>query len=297
MPAVTTGTKLRGFHSNSSGDDRNEREVVNVRRAEPALGDTRVHERRPDAHHRDEREHAVQRDRRVPPRPLPDVAFRLHDEPRRAEQRIAEQQADARGERERPQPVEARPREHAAGHGESFDVHAEHDTLEERRDRRSAEERQVPPAPMAGLLQPELEGDAAEDQAQQQQEQRKVDGGNDDRERERKRREQPHAAQDQPRLVAVPDRCDRIHHQRARVVVRCQRRENADAEIEAVEQHVHEDADAENQRPHGDEVEMHRVSRQVSASAPDSGRAGRSRSVGSRISTCAGGPARASRAM
>ena len=74
--------------------------------------------------------------------------------------------------------------------------------------------------------------------------------------------------------------------------------EDADAEVEAVEQHVHEHADAEDDRPDGNEVEVHRGSRQASASRARTAAAPGARRASARAaSTCSGGPARARRTM
>ena len=221
------------------------------------------------------------------------VAFGLHHQPRGAEQSIAEQQADACRERKRLDPVEAAAREVPAGDREALHVVAEHDALEERGDERTREERPVPPVAPAVRLQPELEGDAAKDEAEQHQQDRKVERGNDDREGQRKRRHESGAAQDQPRLVAVPYGRDGIHHQRARCVVAREREQDAHAQIEAVEEHVHEHADGEDDGPDRNEVDVH--GRIPYTSAADSGRAGRSESLASCASSSVGGPARAMR--
>src|SRR5947199_3582006 len=154
----------------------------------------------------------------------------------------------------------ARSRVGLARYGETLDVHAEDDALKKSRDRRPNAKRSAPPLTMLGHLQAELERNAAEDQAQQHQQNRKVQRRDDDRERRREHREQYNAAQDEPRFVAVPDRRHRAHHQRTRVLVPDEGKENADTEIETVEEHVHEDADAENDGPNGDEIELHRDS-------------------------------------
>ena len=108
---------------------------------------------------------------------------------------------------------------------------------------------------MLGVAEAELEGDAAEDQRQQHDQDREIDRRDDDREGQRERGQQPDAAEHQPGLVAVPDRRDGVHHQVARRGVRREAVEHADAEIEAVEQHVEEDAEPEDHRPDRHEIE------------------------------------------
>ena len=103
----------------------------------------------------------------------------------------------------------------------------------------------------ARVLEAELESDAAEDEREQHDQDREIDRRNDDGEGERKRREQAQSAEYQPGLVAVPDRRDRIHHDGARGVVRREAVENADAEIEAVEDDVIEDRQREQDGPSG----------------------------------------------
>jgi hypothetical protein len=94
-----------------------------------------------------------------------------------------------------------------------------------------------------------LERNPAKRQADEHEENRKVDGRQNDGERERKRREQCDAAQYQPGFVSIPDRRDRIHHQIAADIVGSVGKKDADAEIEAVEQHIHEHAQGEDTGP------------------------------------------------
>ena len=62
-------------------------------------------------------------------------------------------------------------------------------------------------------------------------------------------------AENEPCLVAIPDRRDRVHDQIARIPVGRESVEDAHAEIEAVQQHVKKDADAKNERPDRHEIE------------------------------------------
>ncbi len=62
-------------------------------------------------------------------------------------------------------------------------------------------------------------------------------------------------AQHQPGLVAVPDRRDRVHDEVARRGVRREAEEDADPEIEAVQHHVEEDTEAEDDGPERDEID------------------------------------------
>ena len=67
---------------------------------EPARGDSRICDRGPDAHDADGCEHGHETDAAVPAGVVLDVAFGLQDQPPRGEKPIAEQQGDARQNRE-----------------------------------------------------------------------------------------------------------------------------------------------------------------------------------------------------
>ena len=108
---------------------------------------------------------------------------------------------------------------------------------------------------MLGVAIAEFERQPAEDQRQQHQQDREIDRGNDDGEGDREGGQQADAAENEPGLVAVPDRRDRVHHQFARTAVGREIVEHADAEIEAVERDIEEDADGEDGGPDRNEVE------------------------------------------
>ncbi len=138
---------------------------------------------------------------------------------------------------------------------EALDEGAEHHPLGKRRQRRAIAEAVIPRGAVLGVLVAELEGDAAEDERQQHHQNGEIDRRDDDREGERKRRQQRQAAEHEPSLVAVPDRRDRVHRDAARGAIRRKAVEDADAEIEAVEQDIEEDGEPEDDRPHADEIE------------------------------------------
>ncbi len=108
---------------------------------------------------------------------------------------------------------------------------------------------------MLGVTIAKLEGKAAEDERQQHQEDREIDRRHDDGEGDREGGEEPDATEDEPGLVAVPDRRDRVHDEVARTAVGGEAVEHADAEIEAVERDVEEDADREDDGPDRGEAE------------------------------------------
>ena len=141
------------------------------------------------------------------------------------------------------QKVEGTPGVLPAFDREAMDVLSEDAALGEGGDERAPEERLVPALLGCPRGRPELERDAAEDETEQHREDREVERRQDDRERERERGEERNPAEHEPGLVPVPDRRDRGHHQIAGAIVRREREKDPDAEVEAVEQHIHEDAD------------------------------------------------------
>src|SRR5262249_33185329 len=74
----------------------------------------------------------------------------------------------------------------------------------------------------------------------------------------RERREGRAAGDDQPDLVTVPDRPDRLEHRRALLLVaRHEREQDADAEVEAFEQEVGAPEDGDQDEPEGLEVHQY----------------------------------------
>jgi hypothetical protein len=67
-------------------------------------------------------------------------------------------------------------------------------------------------------LETQLEGNAPKDQRHQHDENRKIEGRQNDGEGEGEGSEESDPAQDEPSFVAIPDRCDRVHHEIARRV-------------------------------------------------------------------------------
>jgi hypothetical protein len=129
------------------------------------------------------------------------------------------------------------------------DETAEHDALHERCRDRAARKGDVPPLVM-GLCDPaEFECDAAKHQRQQHDDDRQIEPGHDDAVGHGECNEQASTAQDQPGLVAIPERGDRIHHHIAIGFVGAGRKQNADAEVEAVKNDVKGDCGAEQPNP------------------------------------------------
>ena len=175
--------------------------------------------------------------------------FGLPDQPAGAEQGIADDQAGAGQQAERRQPVPPAAGIGAALDRDALEQRAERDPLREGRDQRAEEEAGIPEFAVAGIAPAELEGDAAEDEAEQHRDQRRVERGQDDRISEREGGEQPAAAEHQPGLVAVPDRRDRVHRLVALLADREAREEDADAEIEPVHHHIGRDREGDDEGP------------------------------------------------
>src|ERR1700730_12289335 len=95
-------------------------------------------------------------------------------------------------------------------------------------------------------------------------------------------------------LVAIPDRRNRVHYEVARCIAGRSAEQDADPEIEPVHQHIHEDAEAEDQRAQRNEIERRGHGR-GSTTAPAAARAGSERcrpSIGEAASSSPTGPAR-----
>jgi hypothetical protein len=154
------------------------------------------------------------------------------DQPGRADEAVAHREEHRRQRRE------------GIGGGRLFEPHhveAQHEALRERRHQRAGEEQPVPQRlVMVARLGAELEGDAAQDEAHQHHEDRQVERREDHPVRLREGHEQEAHGEHQPGLVGVPERADRADHAILFRPLR-QREEDADAKVEAVEDHVDQD--------------------------------------------------------
>src|SRR5436190_24365859 len=129
-------------------------------------------------------------------------------------------------------------RESAVLYLHALDERTEDDALRERRERRARDEGEIPRC-LALRDQPKLKRNAAEYQRQQHHDHRQIKGWHDDRIGNRERDQETGAAEHEPGLVAVPEWCDRAHHLVALAFALGERKQNADAEIEAVEDDIH----------------------------------------------------------
>ncbi len=124
---------------------------------------------------------------------------------------------------------------------------------------RAVEESAVPEPAHAGAAIAELERDTTEDQAEQHQQDRQVEGAEKYRVDRREGRKEAGADHHQPGLVAVPERRDAGHHLPALGLIARGAEEDADADIETVEDHVEEDRGGDDPGPEqGERAWLHR---------------------------------------
>jgi hypothetical protein len=99
-----------------------------------------------------------------------------------------------------------------------------------------------------------FESNTAKDQSEKQQQDRDVEGRQEHRIDHREGREQRGADHHQPSLVAVPKGRDCRHHLFPQRSVIGGAEQDADAEVEAVEDHINEDRHCDDRRPKEREV-------------------------------------------
>ncbi len=97
-----------------------------------------------------------------------------------------------------------------------------------------------------------LEGHTAQDQAQQHDDEREIERRQQIRVDEREGSPQNDGGDHQPGLVAVPDRRDGAQHLATPGLAVRQSEQQADAEIDTVEQHVEQNADGQKRDPEHD---------------------------------------------
>ena len=186
--------------------------------------------------------------------------------------RVAGDQRQSGQDAERCQPVPP-----AAGIMSSLDMDALQDgtkrnALRERRQQRSAGEREIPAVALALRRPPaKFKGDAAEDQADQHRNHRRVERRHQHGIGERKRRHHSAAAEHEPGFVAVPDRRDAVHDDVAIGLRRKQREQQSEAEIEAVHHHIDKDRERDDERPDGCDVDHGGHPTDPSAATPAAG--------------------------
>ena len=125
---------------------------------------------------------------------------------------------------------------------------------------------------MPGVAPPELEGDAAKDQTEQHGDDRRIEGRHDDRVGERKGSEQASPAEDQPSLVAVPDRGDGVHGGVALLPRLEGREQDAETQVEPVHDDVREDREGDDEGPDDGQVDTREHGDVLTRPAGGSGR-------------------------
>jgi hypothetical protein len=101
----------------------------------------------------------------------------------------------------------------------------------------------------------EFERNAAEYEPDQHGDNRRIEGGHQDRVGQRKCGHQAAATQHQPGLVAVPYRCDGIHHHIAVMLLREKWKQHSEPEIKAIHDDVHEHCEGDDKGPQHCDVE------------------------------------------
>ena len=188
----------------------------------------------------------------------------------------------------------------AIGYREAFNQGAYSHALDEGSNERSSGKAGIPdPTQTLGLV-TVFERHTAQDQPGEHQQQRQVEGREECGIDNRKGAPEDHSGDDEPRLVAVPHRRHRAHHCAPPRFVSGQAEENTDAEIEAVEQYVEQDADGQYGHPKHDHGYSPAATRRTGgarwcSSTTDIGRLGIA-AAGGRIRRPAG-PSRSSRWM
>ncbi len=128
----------------------------------------------------------------------------------------------------------------------------ERHTPEQRRKSGAEEDRAIPPRPPARriTLAAVLEGDTAHDERDEDQEQREVEPREQRGVPAGEGSEGRAAGREEPHLVAVPDRPDRVdHHPPVGVVLGQKRQQRSDAEIESLEHEVADPEDGDQREP------------------------------------------------
>src|SRR5208283_748993 len=196
------------------------------------------------------------------------------NEPTGADQRVATYEPDAAQDRQRCEPIPAAAGILAVADGNAADHAADSGALHECHDHGTDAEAQVPDERDATTA-AELEGHAAEDQAEQQQQGGDVKGRQEYRICGGKGREQRGPDHDQPGFVAVPEGRDRVDHLLAQLAVAHRAEQDADAKVEAVEHGIDQDRAPDDGSPEQREVRSRHRQSPVSAwAAIASGRLG-----------------------
>ena len=145
----------------------------------------------------------------------------------------------------------------AVDHGNALHQRAKGHALGKGCNQRAAAEGPVPEELAAFGAPAELKGHAAQDKGQQHGDERGIEGGQHHGIGQREHGQQTAAAEHQPGFIAIPDGGDGIHHHVAVMAFLGKRKEDADAEIEAVEDHIGENREGDEAGPDEWKIDCH----------------------------------------
>src|SRR5262245_38648160 len=192
--------------------------------------------------------------------PVAQLAIALEHEPAGTEQCITEHEPEPSQDRKWMQPAE-RPASVLTIHDRNAAHHrTDGGALDERNHCRAKKESPIPDAAHAVAAEAKLERNATEDQSRQQQEHREIERTEKDCVDVRERCKQRGASHDQPGLVAVPKRSDRVHHPDAVRFVPGRAEQHPNAEIKTIQDNVKQDRARDNGCPkHCQMARLHRA--------------------------------------
>ena len=101
----------------------------------------------------------------------------------------------------------------------------------------------------SGCIGPELEEHAAEDPAVEQGDDREIQGAQKDAVHQRKGDKEGPYAEDEPRLIRVPDRCDAAYQEITLVLIMREGEQESCSETEAVKDHIEDESHAKKGDP------------------------------------------------
>src|SRR5208282_2501036 len=236
--SIPASPNARGRHE--CRDDTDRREDKQIRPLKPSMDDPKIFGQ---GVYKDDNQEGEQSSRQVRDQTiglLADIALAFPDEPTSTEQGIAETQADTAQHRKSTEPAEYASRVLAVGDRKPLDEGTYGHALHEGSDERPSGKTGVPDPPHPLRLVAIFERHAAQDQARQHQQQRQIKRREQCRIDDREGPPEHNSDDDQPRLIAVPDRRDRAQHGMPSRFVASPAEEDTDTEIEPVEQHVME---------------------------------------------------------
>jgi len=236
--------------ANEDHQQRYRQQEIEIRQAEPAGSNRRVRQRSPQADDGKHRQQGTQQLPRCAAHSLLQRTFTFHHQPGGAEQRIGHAQSESAEQAERGQPVKHAATEGATADGETVDHRPDHHALAEGCQQGAAKKGAIPEWPVRRRgLEAKLKGDAAKNQADQHQGQGDRQGVDDHRVGEGKGAKQAGAAEHQPGFIAIPYRRDAVDHYVAIPAAPHRAEQQADAQIKAIHDDVHQRGKDDNHEP------------------------------------------------